>query len=262
MGGEYFFAQCKVLQELESRCKVEKPTQDSIKIHPQFNHLVSTICSCIATKKTREEVVLGEGGGSSVQGDGRSVQTKTFLVPLIREVVAVGDFDISVDARSRQPFVSAAHLDADPVVARILKQKHTKADEQSKTAKPRVEHQAQELSAESTAQADSQFVRVTCKPIAKHVRGTIALLDVLCPETRKAAFPPQSRGINGYIIDLPYGLGQVYGDWDKCRFSEAEVCMHVYDSPFLLIYTCMCSCVYCSLFQSNAVLWFHGQIKC
>lgn len=219
IGPQYLIDAVAKIREVHERLYHTKPiTVDMLKANSEAVSLINEIVECKRKNKGRLELLSAKQ--SQAVGDENRLRVAT-RIPITRELIAVGDFDPEIDAVSRRPFLALAPLDVDPMVQAIGKRSAKAQETAGKAGKPRVEHEAKPMSPECFADGDSMWLRCTPKVSSVWVQNNSMCLDVLDPDRRSIALPPNSESFTGVIIDLPYGLQMA--EWD-ILFSRDQVC--------------------------------------
>lgn len=218
IGHQYLIDSIARVREVHERVYGSKPVSpDMLKTNSAAKVLIGEIVECKRKNMSRMELLATKQ--ATVVGDHNSCRLSC-RVPLLRELVAIGDFDPQTDAPCRRPFLALAGYDADPVLVNMDKRTTQAATLTAKVAKPRAEHPVKPLSDECFAKNQTMWVRVTQKVSSVWVQNNSMCLDVLDESTRCAVMAPNSESFHGVIIDLPYGAN--LAEWDT-PFSREQV---------------------------------------
>lgn len=218
VGHQYLIDAVAKVKEVHERLFTGKTINlDMLKTNTAATTLINEIVECKKKNKNRLELIAQKQ--IHVVGDTNSLRLSC-RIPILRELVAVGDFDADIDPGCRRPFLALAGYDADPVLLGISKRAAKAADTAGQAAKPRVEHVPKPMSPECFSDKQSVWVRLTPKVSSVWVQNNSMCLDVLDEPKRSTAMPPNSESFHAVIIDLPYGLH--LAEWDV-PFSRDQV---------------------------------------
>lgn len=212
---------------------------------PRFRAAVNTIKECYVKGLSRTELEGARGGdGSASESETRVVGTGEMAICM--EWVPVGELDLSLDTQCRSKLLSVAEYNVDPVVEPLTKAAQKELARQEGVSKQRKKDTSTGDTADTLKQqeglrdANTEFVRVTGKAFTTHVQYELVNIDVLDKEKRDMVFPPLSKDIDVFLLDLPYGKGGMYGAWDTlipddqvsvacfvCLFRTRNSCLHI-----------------------------------
>ena len=257
VGADWMFSRIQEMRaafKAQSEFTIAKIGVPFYKPDKRFVAAAETMAACWTGMRKREDTEDSADQASASEFD----RVKgSITVPILRELVAVGDYDPLGDAPSRKHFLFAAGVDVDPVVAPSVK-----AGQQQKTAFEGVAKKAPARTKPKDDKApnpelfmdgDSPFVQVFLKPISAPVSFLAMRMDVMDPEARARAFQSLSYSIDLLLWDCPYDKKQPsLGAWDK-RIDDTNVRWSSFTS------FCFCSsgrCVFVFFQVSQFFVWY------
>ena len=232
VGAEWFLDRIYEMRtafKAQTAISVSKVNTSFFLADARFCSAAKCVASCWAARRSRVDLDHSQQQEALDSQQGERV-SGSMTLPILREVVAVGEYDPVVDSQCRKHFLLMAGLMKDPVTVAAVKEAGKQVDAGKSVAKPQPGRQRPKEKVDNPehfSDGDSSHVSVFQKPVQAPVEYLALQMDVMDPAARAQVFAPMSQTIHLLAFDCPYEMGPTsYGSWDRL-IPEDQVCVCV-----------------------------------